>query len=79
MILYIYVSEVGWTKENISICIYMLMNFVGVKEKCSSVVILLTLFISDIKAINNIRVEVYYKKAWYVRAQFVQDRILIKC
>jgi hypothetical protein len=41
----------------------MLMNFVGVKEKCSSVVILLTLFISDIKAINNIRVEVYYKKA----------------
>jgi hypothetical protein len=39
----------------------------------------LTLFISDIKAINNIRVEVYYKKAWYVRAQFVQDRILIKC
>lgn len=38
MILYTDVSEVGWSKENISICIYMLINFVGVKEKCSFIV-----------------------------------------
>jgi hypothetical protein len=38
MILYIYVSEVKTTKENVNICIYMLMKFVGVKEKCSLVV-----------------------------------------
>ena len=50
--------------ENISICIYMLINFVGVKEKCSFVVnFSSTLLISYVKVKMNTRIEICCKKA----------------
>lgn len=80
MILYADVSQVGWWKENISICIYMLINFVGVKEKCSFVVNFSSnLLISCVKVKMNIRIEIYCKKAWYIRAHFMQTGILMEC
>jgi len=58
----------------------MLINFVGVKEKCSFVVnFSSTLLISYIKVKMNIRIEIYCKKARYVRAHFMQTRILMEC
>jgi hypothetical protein len=79
MILYADVSQVGWWKENINICIYMLINFVGVKEKCSFVVnFSSSLLISYVKIKINTRIEIYFKKAWYIRAHFMQTGILME-
>jgi hypothetical protein len=58
----------------------MLINFVGVKEKCSFVVnFSLSLLISYVKVKINIRIEIYCKKAWYIRAHFMQTVILMEC
>lgn len=80
MILYTDVSQVGWWKENISICICMLINFVGVKEKYSFVVSFSsTLLISHVKVKMNVRIEICCKKALYIRAHFMQTGIWMEC
>jgi len=58
----------------------MLINFVGVKEKCPFVVnFSLSLLISYVKVKINIRIEIYCRKAWYIRAHFMQTGILMEC
>lgn len=60
--------------------LYLYVNFVGVKEKCSFVVSFSsTLLISRVKVKMNIRIEIYCKKAWYIRAHFMHTGILMEC